>query len=333
MKQTLLLIAAKRLPATAFRNTAALLCVAALLSLVPPSPGSEAYQGTYSESDAARRLDRLLSSQNLSADVFVADVDGNGVPDFVVRLVGGGGTVWAKVEKNLGPEQRQGILAADFSITALGGIFVMQKEYLPWKVDKIYLDTSEAMRIVPSGNLSECAAAEKDSLKWRACLIRAYVHEDTVSREQVQLAALLQKPLPPNGFTVRSHKGEAAAALPIRADASGLHYLVTFAESPGDETVAVVFMRSGEGVATKLPSGSYRISYAVGADWHGSEKLFGPSTKCFAVTDVVQVLEGSKAEFLLSTRADSAEPLRRLFEADLLKVLHPAAVKEVQCRK
>lgn len=57
-----------------------------------------------------------------------------------------------------------------------------------------------------------------------------------------------------------------------------MHYLVKLEEWNSSNVAMVVFVRVGESVTTKIPSGIYRIKVASGENWFGLEHLFGAGT-------------------------------------------------------
>lgn len=267
---------------------------------------SESKPSKDSEGFAALRLDHLLHSHGLAADVFVADVDGNGALDFVVVHVGGKGLIVTRLPATMNnPEIRKSVTAAEFFQTTLGGVYRMQKDHLAWAIDKVFIVTSHGMRIVSSKMISDCSAFEEHSKDLIACLTRAYGSAPEAPADEAIFAKILRSPLPPNGFTERRQRGEATALMPVRTEGPGAHYYLTLANSSDNAVVATIFIRSGEGVMAKLPAGTYKAIYAAGQTWQGPEELFGPSSKCFAFAQVMEMhKEQTRAPLMLRTEPD-----------------------------
>lgn len=54
------------------------------------------------------------------------------------------------------------------------------------------------------------------------------------------------------------------------------HYFVKLVDRFTGQTVVTIFIRSGSNVEVTVPSGSYKLRYAVGNKWYGEKDLFGP---------------------------------------------------------
>jgi len=260
----------------------------ALAQEVRPSAGKQATK--LSESEAASTLDEILLKQDLAADVFVADVNGNGVPDFVAIYTAGRGEVLQK----LGPLPasssitEKGILRAEFATLALGTISVMQNENLDWEADLVYLLTSDHLDKVPVQKVAKCHSVAGKPQEWKTCLVRAWTQAETTPRNEVSFDHLLSTPLPPNGFVKRFQEQTPTGLLPISTQGSSLHHFVAVRDSKNGEISATVFVRAGQRVWMEVPAGSYKINYATGKEWEGSENLFGPETKCFEMETVFE---------------------------------------------
>ncbi len=260
---------------------------------VGPDPGKQATR--LSESEAATKLDEILLKQDLAADVFIADVNGNGVPDFVAIYTAGRGEVLQKLGllSTVMTDQEKGILRAEFATLALGTISVMQNENLDWEADLVYLVTFDHLDKVPVQKVSQCHSVAGKPKEWRICLIRAWTQAETTPRNEVSFDHLLSTPLPPNGIVKRFQEQTPTGLLPISSEGSSLHHFVIVRDSKKGEISATVFVRAGQRVWMELPAGSYKMNYARGEEWEGPDNLFGPETKCFEMETVFESLPWS----------------------------------------
>jgi hypothetical protein len=66
------------------------------------------------------------------------------------------------------------------------------------------------------------------------------------------------------------------ANCPFKILADQKNYYVKLTDVMNEnKTAAVFFIRSGEELVTKVPSGVYKLKYGAGNDWQGEQELFG----------------------------------------------------------
>lgn len=92
------------------------------------------------------------------------------------------------------------------------------------------------------------------------------------------------QPLPINGSIRRFVAAEAIAPLTITTRDSGNHYFVKIVDWYTSKIICTVFIWSGQSVSLDVPLGSYKLKYATGEKWYGTEFLFGPET-AYSVAD------------------------------------------------
>jgi len=95
---------------------------------------------------------------------------------------------------------------------------------------------------------------------------------------QETLQAWLSQPLPPNGEITRFHAGKPVAPLKIVTRSTDANYFVKLVDWTSGKTVITLFIRAGHTTETTVPLGSYKLRYAAGTQWYGTELLFGPDT-------------------------------------------------------
>jgi len=92
--------------------------------------------------------------------------------------------------------------------------------------------------------------------------------------------SLPSQPLPRSG-EINTHipgvYGSMDAPFEIKTSA-GSNYLLKMEHWDSGRDILDVFVRSGETIEIKVPVGKYRVKYASGQTWYGSEELFGPRT-------------------------------------------------------
>ena len=278
---------------------------------VGPDPGKQATR--LSESEAATKLDEILLKQNLAADVFVADVDGNGAPDFVAIYTAGRGKVLQKLGLSTTITDREkGLIQAEFALMTLGTISVMQNETLDWEADLVYLVAFDDLKKVPVQKVSQCHSVASKPEEWRICLVRAWTTAEATPREKATFDHLLSQRLPPNGFVKRFQEQTPTGLFPITVEGLGLHHLVTLRDSQNGELRAMVFVKAGQSVWMELPTGSYKMHYARGKEWEGPDKLFGPETRCFEMEKVFESPPASSQLGLIPVAPLSDEPARTI---------------------
>jgi hypothetical protein len=69
---------------------------------------------------------------------------------------------------------------------------------------------------------------------------------------------------------------QASATCPFNLIADNKNYYVKVCDTMrGNKTIAKFFIRAGEKLTTKVPSGNYKIKYGSGDEWYGEKELFG----------------------------------------------------------
>jgi hypothetical protein len=137
-----------------------------------------------SHSEAASALQRVMVLGGFAADVCISDVNGNGVPDFIVVHRDGTGTAlhqltgYSRQKAADDPEERKGIIGADFGVLALGGVSILQSESMDWEGNLVYLVAFETLFEVPVSKVAACREMDMTESEWRLCLVRAWVKGD-----------------------------------------------------------------------------------------------------------------------------------------------------------
>jgi hypothetical protein len=66
---------------------------------------------------------------------------------------------------------------------------------------------------------------------------------------------------------------------PLKINTSyGLNYVVKLKDAYTKKPIMTIFVRGGVDIETKVPLGTYEITYASGSKWYGYDYLFGPET-------------------------------------------------------
>lgn len=133
----------------------------------------------------------------------------------------------------------------------------------------------------------------------------------TDHQEEIPIFNELPMSLPVNGDTESFHNREEVAPLRIKTPVNSVeHYFIKVVDVLEENTVKTIFIRSGNTIDTKLPLGSYRIKYATGKTWYGTEHLFGPETmyskanKTFIFTREANGYSGYTIELILQQRGN-----------------------------
>lgn len=85
-------------------------------------------------------------------------------------------------------------------------------------------------------------------------------------------------PVPRTGQQFTRAARNSIAPLQIATSDDRRHYFVKVTPPGSTESVATVFIRSGEQTEIRVPPGRYVIKYAVGTAWYGANCLFGMDT-------------------------------------------------------
>jgi len=84
--------------------------------------------------------------------------------------------------------------------------------------------------------------------------------------------------LPDNGHTWSYVEEGLIAPLEVRTRGTSDHYFMKVVDVTTGNAIAAFFVRGGLSAETYVPVGTYRIRYATGKTWYGTEFLFGPET-------------------------------------------------------
>lgn len=106
----------------------------------------------------------------------------------------------------------------------------------------------------------------------------------TQSRQQSSAAASFSEPAvspPADGSVRRWVRNEPEAPLEIRTEGSS-NYLVKVVTADTDQPIADVYVKGGSTIEILVPTGTYRLKYAVGTTWYGYTHRFGPATGYYA---------------------------------------------------
>ena len=87
------------------------------------------------------------------------------------------------------------------------------------------------------------------------------------------------QPLPSNETLQRYHSREAVAPLEIKTRGSDRHYFVKLVDSSTNRKTLTLFIRGGRSAEISVPLGTFRLKYATGETWYGSQYRFGPDTR------------------------------------------------------
>lgn len=114
------------------------------------------------------------------------------------------------------------------------------------------------------------------------------------------------EPLPENGTWWDYTSDRQIAPLQISVS-SDEHYYVKVLDAYTEERIMALFIRSGRTASLEVPTGTYRLRYAVGETWYGQEHQFGPETKYFEAEDTFtfesegRQVTGHEIELILQT--------------------------------
>lgn len=131
------------------------------------------------------------------------------------------------------------------------------------------------------------------------------IHTDP--QEEIPTFNELPIPLPVNGDEETFHNNVEVAPLQIKTPVNSVehHHFIKIVPAFAENTVKTIFIRSGSTINTKMPLGSYKIKYATGKTWYGTEHLFGPETiyskanKTFTFSEEVNGYSGYTIELIL----------------------------------
>jgi hypothetical protein len=112
------------------------------------------------------------------------------------------------------------------------------------------------------------------------------------------------EPTPENGTWWDNTSDRRIAPLKISVS-SDEHYYIKVVDAYSEVSVLALFVRSGRTAQIEVPTGTYRLKYAVGDTWYGQEQLFGPDTRYLEAEDtftfevVGQRVRGHEVELIL----------------------------------
>jgi len=90
-------------------------------------------------------------------------------------------------------------------------------------------------------------------------------------------------PFPPQGAELRSlpRTGGPSGPLTIVAPQRDqeLHFAIRVHDWYSAAVVTTLYIRNNEALATDLPMGAYRLTFAEGVGWQGHDRLFGPTSR------------------------------------------------------
>jgi len=90
-------------------------------------------------------------------------------------------------------------------------------------------------------------------------------------------------PFPPQGAELRRLPRSAGPSGPLtifaRQRDQELHFAIRVHDWYSGAVVTTVYMRNNEALATDLPMGAYRLTFAEGLGWQGHDRLFGPTSR------------------------------------------------------
>jgi hypothetical protein len=127
---------------------------------------------------------------------------------------------------------------------------------------------------------------------------------DGGTQEEQQSFSGTPEPLPENG-TWWDYTSERQVA-PLRISVSSRkHYYIKVVDAYTEARVLTLFIRSGQTAQVEVPTGTYRLKYAVGDTWYGQDDYFGPETRYLEADDIFsfeivgQQVKGHKIELIL----------------------------------
>lgn len=86
-----------------------------------------------------------------------------------------------------------------------------------------------------------------------------------------------EQPIPYSGEIKNFTYDDRVAPLKINTS-YGLDYVVKLKDTYTKKPIMTIFIRGGGNIETKVPLGTYEITYASGSKWYGYDYLFGPET-------------------------------------------------------
>ena len=116
-------------------------------------------------------------------------------------------------------------------------------------------------------------------------ILSSYDDGDLFEEKIIPSVELEPLPLPRTGYST-NEKYTGFAPLEIRTPFSSDNYFVKIEDFYSNEDVVSYFIRAGEILKVKLPTGTYNIKYASGENWYGEDLLFGEGTKYAKADDV-----------------------------------------------
>lgn len=84
--------------------------------------------------------------------------------------------------------------------------------------------------------------------------------------------------LPPTGVISDLRFGRDEAPFEVTTRAGGGHIFMKVVDTSSDLAIVTAFVRAGATLRVDMPLGNYRLRYASGGRWYGTEHLFGAET-------------------------------------------------------
>ena len=106
---------------------------------------------------------------------------------------------------------------------------------------------------------------------------------DKGQESRVEKTSLIEMAMPYTGNVNNYARGQSIAPFAIETSA-GANYFVKLKDAYSGQTVMEFFIRGGDEISTKVPLGTYQVTYASGKKWYGYDNLFGSDTS-YSKTD------------------------------------------------
>jgi hypothetical protein len=107
------------------------------------------------------------------------------------------------------------------------------------------------------------------------------MQDSSSTKQQAKPKPSFTKPeqiLPYSGEVRNFTNKERVAPFTIETS-SGSNYVVKLKDHYTKEAIMTIFVKGGDSIKTKVPTGTYEVTYASGDKWYGYNHLFGPDTR------------------------------------------------------
>jgi len=125
----------------------------------------------------------------------------------------------------------------------------------------------EKIKAIKQNQLPKVPDIEQTKIKQPQSPITSHIEKKRL-KEQV---------LPQHGSAIK-YISRGIAPLNIRTAGNAYHHVIKIVQWWTKISIGEYFIRSGKGLAIKVPLGSYEIRYASGVSWYGWKNLFGHKT-------------------------------------------------------